>query len=70
MFQEGGPIGLIENGDIITIDVQKRRMDVQLTDEEMNERRKKWSPPPYKANQGVLYKVCFSASPGLGSGLC
>lgn len=53
---EGGPIGLIENGDIITIDVQKRRMDVQLTDEEMNERRKKWSPPPYKANQGVLYK--------------
>ncbi|RVW21962.1 Dihydroxy-acid dehydratase, chloroplastic [Vitis vinifera] len=31
-------------------------MDVQLTDEEMNERRKKWSPPPYKANQGVLYK--------------
>lgn len=53
---EGGPIGLIENGDIITIDVQKRRMDVQLTDEEMNERRKKWSPPPFKANQGVLYK--------------
>lgn len=65
MFQEGGPIGLIQNGDIITIDVQKRRMDVQLTDEEMNERRKKWNSPPYKANRGVLYKVCFSALLGL-----
>ena len=34
-FQEGGPIGLIENGDIINIDVEKRRIDVQLIDEEM-----------------------------------
>lgn len=54
--QEGGLIGLVENGDIITIDVQKRRMDVQLTDEEIVERRKKWTPPPFKANRGVLYK--------------
>ncbi|OVA16850.1 Dihydroxy-acid/6-phosphogluconate dehydratase [Macleaya cordata] len=57
--QEGGPIGLIENGDIITIDVNKRRMDVQLTDEELAERRKKWTAPAYKANRGVLYKVCI-----------
>lgn len=57
-FQEGGPIGLVENGDIITIDIQKRRMDVQLTDAELEERRKRWTPPPYKADRGVLYKVC------------
>lgn len=56
-FQEGGPIGLIQNGDIINIDVQKRRIDVQLTDEEMEERRRKWTPPPNKVNRGVLYKV-------------
>ncbi|KAK3437884.1 hypothetical protein EUGRSUZ_C02488 [Eucalyptus grandis] len=43
--QEGGPIGLIENGDVITIDVEKRRIDVQLSDQEMEERRKKWKPP-------------------------
>ncbi|KAH9681051.1 Dihydroxy-acid dehydratase [Citrus sinensis] len=55
--QEGGPIGLIQNGDIINIDVQKRRIDVQLTDEEMEERRRKWTPPPNKVNRGVLYKV-------------
>ncbi|KAI3459617.1 hypothetical protein Pfo_016280 [Paulownia fortunei] len=54
--QEGGPIGLIENGDIVTIDIQKRRMDVNLTDEELNERRKRWTPPAYKADRGVLYK--------------
>ncbi|KAK1284427.1 hypothetical protein QJS10_CPB21g00212 [Acorus calamus] len=54
--QDGGPIGLVQNDDIITIDVQKRRMDVQLTDEQLAERRRNWSPPPYKANLGVLYK--------------
>lgn len=56
-LQEGGPIGLVENGDIITIDISKRRMDVQLTDAEMEERRKRWSRPAYKAERGVLYKV-------------
>ncbi|XP_058095021.1 dihydroxy-acid dehydratase, chloroplastic [Magnolia sinica] len=54
--QVGGPIGLIQNGDVITIDVQKRRMDVHLTDAELAERRKKWTPPAYKATKGVLYK--------------
>ncbi|KAL9271683.1 Dihydroxy-acid dehydratase, chloroplastic-like protein [Drosera capensis] len=58
--QEGGPLGLIQNGDIITIDVEKRRMDVQLTDQEMAERRRNWTPPPYKAERGVLYKLLSS----------
>ncbi|MFQ6651786.1 hypothetical protein Gotur_023974 [Gossypium turneri] len=56
-FGEGGPIGLVQNGDLISIDVQKRAINVELTDAELNERRKKWSPPPYKANRGVLHKV-------------
>lgn len=54
--QEGGPIGLVKNGDIITIDIEKHRMDVQLTEAELEERRKKWTPSPYKATRGVLYK--------------
>ena len=57
-LQEGGAIGLVENGDIITIDIQKRRMDVDLTDTELDERREKWKPPTYKADRGVLYMVC------------
>ncbi|KAG4179713.1 hypothetical protein ERO13_A10G121600v2 [Gossypium hirsutum] len=54
--QEGGPIGLIQNGDVISIDVQKRTINVQLMDDELNERRKTWTPPPYKANRGTLHK--------------
>ncbi|KAM0013641.1 putative dihydroxy-acid dehydratase [Helianthus debilis subsp. tardiflorus] len=54
--QEGGPIGLVQNGDIITIDITKKRMDVHLTDKELDERRKAWTPPPSKAERGVLYK--------------
>ncbi|KAJ7009984.1 hypothetical protein D5086_000461 [Populus alba] len=54
--QEGGPIGLIRNGDIINVDVREKRLDVQLTDMELEERRKNWTPPPYKATRGVLYK--------------
>lgn len=54
--QEGGPIGLIQDGDMITIDVQKRRMDVALSEEQFAERRNKWVQPPYKARRGVLHK--------------
>lgn len=54
--QEGGPIGLVQNGDIITIDIEKKRMDLQLTAEEMEERKRKWTAPAYKTNRGVLYK--------------
>ncbi|KAJ1428768.1 Xylanase inhibitor, C-terminal [Sesbania bispinosa] len=54
--QEGGPIGLIQNGDVINVDIQKRRIDVLVPDEEMKARRKNWTAPPYKANQGALYK--------------
>ncbi|XP_077253348.1 dihydroxy-acid dehydratase, chloroplastic-like isoform X2 [Tasmannia lanceolata] len=61
--QDGGPIGLVQNGDIITIDIPKRQMDVQLTDEELAERRKKWVAPQYKASSGVLYKYIKNVQP-------
>ncbi|CAI9102715.1 OLC1v1001024C1 [Oldenlandia corymbosa var. corymbosa] len=54
--QLGGPIALVENGDIITIDACENRMDVQLTNTKLEERRKRWTPPPYKADSGVLSK--------------
>ncbi|KAM6544735.1 hypothetical protein CsatB_025471 [Cannabis sativa] len=54
--QEGGPIGLLEDGDIINVDVQNRRIDVELTNEELERRRKNWIQPPYKATSGVLFK--------------
>ena len=56
-FQEGGPIGLVQSGDVITIDVSKRVIDVDLTEQQLEERRRKWTPPPYKSTRGALWKV-------------
>lgn len=54
--QVGGPIGLIRDGDVITIDVEKRKINVDLTDQELAERKLLWRAPPYKASRGTLYK--------------
>jgi|TARA_B100000405_G_scaffold237179_1_gene170894 dihydroxy-acid dehydratase len=55
--QVGGPIGLIEDGDIIEIDAEKRTIEaVDVTEEIFAERRKKWEAPPLEATSGTLYK--------------
>ncbi len=54
--QDGGPIALVENGDAITLDAENNRIDVAITDEQLAERREKWSAPPLKATRGTLYK--------------
>ncbi len=54
--QEGGPIALVEDGDIIAIDANKNSIDVEISDEEMTKRKKAWSMPAYKASRGTLYK--------------
>ena len=54
--QAGGPLALVVNGDQITIDVEKNTLSVALSDEERTARRKNWTPPPYKATRGTLYK--------------
>jgi dihydroxy-acid dehydratase len=58
--QEGGPIALVENGDVITIDVEKRRVDLEVDAAELERRRAKWTPPPLKATRGTLYKYIKS----------
>ncbi|MDX1430819.1 MAG: dihydroxy-acid dehydratase [Gammaproteobacteria bacterium] len=54
--QEGGPIGLIENGDVITIDAESNTLSVDVDDAEMARRRAAWTMPPYKETRGTLYK--------------
>ena len=54
--QEGGPIGLLEDDDVITIDAENNILHVELTDEQLDSRRKDWRMPPYKADRGTLYK--------------
>jgi len=54
--QEGGPIALIENGDIVTIDAKANKIEFELSDKELTERKAQWKMPPYKASRGTLYK--------------
>ncbi|MHA1267849.1 MAG: dihydroxy-acid dehydratase [Candidatus Helarchaeota archaeon] len=51
---EGGPIAIIENGDLIKIDIPNRTLSVDLSAEEISNRLKKWIPPPPKINSGFL----------------
>jgi dihydroxy-acid dehydratase len=65
--QEGGAIGLLEDGDIITIDAEKNEISVNLTDEQLAERKKNWKQPELKVKRGSLYKyarMVSSASKG------
>jgi len=55
--QEGGPIGLVRDGDTITIDAEKRVMDiVDQSDEELQRRKLEFKAPPLKYQRGTLYK--------------
>ncbi len=52
----GGPIALLEDGDILTIDAQKNQINVAVSDEEMAQRRAKWRRPPSSVRVGALAK--------------
>ena len=54
--QEGGPLALIETGDLITIDAEANTLSVDLPSATLDERKQKWQQPPYKFSKGVLYK--------------
>ncbi|MEE8248783.1 MAG: dihydroxy-acid dehydratase, partial [Gammaproteobacteria bacterium] len=63
----GGPLAIVEDGDQITIDSEAKTVDVQLSDEEMDLRLRKWKPPAPKATRGLLAKyarLVSSASEG------
>ncbi|HRN66559.1 MAG TPA: dihydroxy-acid dehydratase [Promineifilum sp.] len=65
--QEGGPVALVRDGDIVTIDAEKRIIDMAVTEEELAARRAAWSAPPLKVTRGTLYKyvrLVKSASEG------
>ena len=58
--QEGGPLALIKNGDVITLDAQKKELSVALSDSELAHRKAAWIMPAYKATRGTLYKYIKS----------
>ncbi|MCR6642144.1 MAG: dihydroxy-acid dehydratase [Sporocytophaga sp.] len=60
--QEGGPIGLVKDGDKIIIDSVNNTIDVLVSDEELQKRKGAWVKPAYKANKGLLYKYLKTVS--------
>ncbi len=54
--QVGGPIGLLRNGDIITIDAERNEINVDVSAEELEKRRAEWVEPSLPATRGTLYK--------------
>ncbi|HXD17379.1 MAG TPA: dihydroxy-acid dehydratase [Vicinamibacterales bacterium] len=60
---EGGPIGLVRDGDRITIDAAKCEIGVEVTDAELSKRRASWKAPAPKATSGVLAKYIRLVKP-------
>ena len=51
-----GPIALVQDGDLITIDATDNQISVALSDDELIRRERQWTMPPYKATRGTLAK--------------
>jgi len=50
----GGPIGLVEEGDLVLIDIAARKLELQVPEETLAERRQRWQPQPPKVTRGYL----------------
>ena len=59
---KGGPIAAIQNGDLIHIDITARRLDVELSDQDIQARLAKWNPPAPRYTTGVLAKYAKMVS--------
>jgi dihydroxy-acid dehydratase len=67
----GGPIAALRNGDTIVFDVERRRLDVELSPAELRKRLRGWKPPKPRYDVGVLAKyarLVSSASEGAVTG--
>jgi dihydroxy-acid dehydratase len=58
----GGPIAAVEDGDVITIDIDSRRLDVDLSDDEIARRVEAYEPPEPRYVRGVMAKYAAAVS--------
>jgi len=61
--QEGGPIALVHDGDLISIDAKQHRVDLDVDEAELARRRAAWTSPPLKATRGTLFKYIQCVKP-------
>lgn len=60
--QTGGPLALVQDGDMITIDTTVSKISFDVSDDELAKRKAAWRMPPYKAERGTLYKYIKNVS--------
>ncbi|MFL0090411.1 dihydroxy-acid dehydratase [Tenacibaculum maritimum] len=60
--QEGGVIALVEDGDLISINAETNSITLEVSKEELQNRKQKWKAPALKASRGVLYKYARTVS--------
>jgi dihydroxy-acid dehydratase len=60
--QEGGTIALVKDGDVITIDAETNSILLEVSEEELQQRKQKWIAPALKVERGVLYKYARTVS--------
>jgi dihydroxy-acid dehydratase len=60
----GGPIALIREGDLIEIDIPRKKLSLQVSREELARRRKSWKPQPPKIKSGYAYRYAQLVTSG------
>jgi dihydroxy-acid dehydratase len=60
--QVGGPIAALRDGDIVTLDIERRRLDVELSDSQLKNRLADWKAPPPRYASGVMAKYARHVS--------
>jgi len=60
--QVGGPIALVQDGDIVTIDAEQLTIDVDVPEDELARRRAAWVAPPFKYTRGTMYRYIKTVS--------
>ncbi len=58
----GGPVALVRNGDLITIDAERRQISLEIAASELKRRRRAWKPPPPRYTRGVLAKYASTVT--------
>ena len=60
--QVGGPIAMVEDGDIVTIDADTQQITLDVAEETIEMRREAWVAPPLKYTRGTMYKYIKTVS--------
>ena len=66
----GGPIAIVQDGDEITVDAERRLLELHVPDEEINRRLAAWTPPPPRYEQGALAKYARLVSSASHGAVC